>query len=34
MDVLAAPYDYARYLPAYSDQPPAGGPAYRTFCGT
>jgi uncharacterized protein YdiU (UPF0061 family) len=34
LDVLATPYDYTRDLPAFSSPPPAGGPAYRTFCGT
>jgi uncharacterized protein YdiU (UPF0061 family) len=32
--VLATPYDHTRDLPAFSAPPSAGGPAYRTFCGT
>jgi uncharacterized protein YdiU (UPF0061 family) len=34
LNVLATPYDYTRDLPSFSSPPPAGGPAYRTFCGT
>lgn len=32
--VLAAPYDRREGLEAYEQPAPAGGPAYRTFCGT
>ncbi len=34
LDVLTAPFDHARDLPDYSTPAPAGGAAYRTFCGT
>lgn len=34
LEVLAAPYDYSRELPEFSDPATAGGPAYQTFCGT
>jgi uncharacterized protein YdiU (UPF0061 family) len=34
LDVLTSPYDHARDLPDYGEPAPAGGPAYRTFCGT
>jgi uncharacterized protein YdiU (UPF0061 family) len=34
LDALAAPYDDGRDLGAYHEPPPAGGPPYRTFCGT
>lgn len=34
LDVLSAPYDHDRDLPDYSAPAPAGGPVYRTFCGT
>jgi serine/tyrosine/threonine adenylyltransferase len=34
LDVLTTPYDHERDLPDYSAPGPAGGPAYRTFCGT
>ena len=34
LDVLAAPYDRARHAPEFRLPAPAGGPAYRTFCGT
>jgi uncharacterized protein YdiU (UPF0061 family) len=32
--VLAAPYDDQPAFAGYADPPPAGGGAYRTFCGT
>ena len=33
LEVLAAPYDYDRDLPMFSE-PGTAGPSYRTFCGT
>ena len=33
LDVLAAPYDHDRVLPAFTEPGPAGG-LYQTFCGT
>ena len=34
LEALAGPYDHARARPEFSSPPPAGGPPYRTFCGT
>ena len=34
VEALAAPYDHARAQPEFSSPAPAGGPPYRTFCGT
>ena len=33
LEVLAAPYDYDRDLPMFSE-PGTAGRSYRTFCGT
>jgi uncharacterized protein YdiU (UPF0061 family) len=34
LEILAAPYDHARDVPAYHSPSPTGGAGYQTFCGT
>ena len=34
LEVLASPYDHAQHAPEFRSPAPAGGGAYKTYCGT